>query len=112
MPHSRQRAIPTPTSPGSLAAYLDTVPVKPERNHRLSLTGRRSFVAFCRCDVEAEHHPAFVMLGHMAVSHPPAWIRHVEQDVNGLAGAHEDGVLPDEVRLDDLVTREDQEPPC
>ena len=33
----------------------------------------------------------------------------VEQDVDGLAGADEHRVLPDEVRLDNIVTRQDQE---
>src|SRR5437868_10665347 len=60
-----------------------------ERNHRLPLRGQKSFVAFCRCDVEAEHHPALVMLGDVAVRHPPARIRDVEQDVDGLASADE-----------------------
>src|ERR671937_3117401 len=61
-------------------------------------------------DVEAEHHPALVMLGDVAVSHPAPGIRDVEQDVDDLAGAHQHGVLPDEVRLDDVVAREDHEP--
>jgi RimK family alpha-L-glutamate ligase len=60
-------------------------------------------------DVEAEHHPALVMLGDVAMSHPAAGVRHVEEDVDGLAGAHEHRVLPDQVRLDDVVAREDQE---
>jgi hypothetical protein len=45
------------------------------------------------------------MLGDVAVRHPPARVGDVEQDVDGLAGADEDRVLPDEVRLDDLVAR-------
>src|SRR4051794_34556209 len=47
-------------------------------------------------DVEAEHHPALMVFGDVAVGHPPARVRHVEQDVDRLAGAHEHRVLPDE----------------
>ena len=49
------------------------------------------------------------MFGDVAVSHPAAGVGDVEQDVDGLAGPDEDRVLPDEVRLDDVVAREDQE---
>jgi hypothetical protein len=46
-------------------------------------------LAFCRGDVEAEHHPALVMLGDVAVGHPATRVRHVEQDLDRLAGAAE-----------------------
>ena len=36
-------------------------------------------------------------------------VGHVEQDVDGLAGAHEDGVLPDEVLLGGVRRGEDEE---
>src|ERR1044072_1953622 len=42
-----------------------------------------------RRDGEAEHHPALMVLGDVAVRHPPTRIRDVEQDVDGLAGANE-----------------------
>src|SRR5262249_36991932 len=54
---------------------------------------------------------ALVVLRDVAVGHPDARVRHVEEYVDGLAGADEHGVLPDEVRLRDAVTREDEEPP-
>ena len=46
----------------------------------------------------------------MAVRHPDARLGHVEQDVDGLAGPDEDGVLPDEVLLGSPVAREHDEP--
>ena len=49
--------------------------------------------------VEAEHHAALVVLGDVAVGHPAPGVGDVEQDVDGLAGADEHGVLPDQVRL-------------
>src|SRR5262245_8960925 len=61
-------------------------------------------------DVEAEHHPALVVLGDVTVRHPATGVRDVEQDVDGLPRAHEHCVLPDEVRLDDVVAREDHKP--
>ena len=35
----------------------------------------------------------------VAVSHPARGMRHVEQDVDGLAGAHQHRVVPDEILL-------------
>ena len=63
-----------------------------------------------RSDVEAEHHAALVMLGDVAVGHPTARVRDVEQDVDRLTGADEHGVLPGQVRFHDVVAREDHEP--
>lgn len=54
-------------------------------------------------DLEAEHHAALVVLGYVAMGHPQAGIGHVEEDIDRLAGRHQDGVLPDEVGLDDTV---------
>ena len=51
-------------------------------------------------DAEAEHHSALVVFGDVAVRHPETGVGHVEEDVDGFAGAHEDGVFPDEIRLD------------
>jgi hypothetical protein len=45
-----------------------------------------------------------VVLGNVAVRHPHTRVRHVEEDVDRLAGADEDGVLPDEIRLGDAVS--------
>jgi hypothetical protein len=39
-------------------------------------------------DDEAEHHAALVVLGDVAVSHPVTGVGDLEQDVDGLAGAH------------------------
>src|SRR5687768_2745395 len=64
-----------------------------------------------RLDVEAEHHPALVMLRDVAVRHPATGIADVEKDVNRLARADEHGVLPDEVRLGGTVTRKDEKAP-
>jgi hypothetical protein len=50
-----------------------------------------------------------VVLGDVAVRHPDAGIRHVEQDVHGLAGSKQHRVLPDEVGLGDAVAAEDEE---
>ena len=50
-----------------------------------------------------------MVLGDVAVRHPATRVRDVEQDVDGLAGADEDGVLPDEVGLRDAVAGEDDE---
>ncbi len=50
------------------------------------------------------------MLGDVAVRHPAARIRDVEQDVDGLASADEHRVLPDEVRLENIIARQDQKP--
>ncbi len=47
-----------------------------------------------------------MVLGDVAVRHPAARVRDVEQDVDGLAGADEHCVLPHEVRFDGVVARE------
>ena len=60
-------------------------------------------------DVEAEHHPALVVFGDVAVRHPQAGVGDVEQDVDGLAGANEHGVLPGQVGFGDPVSGEDEE---
>ena len=62
-------------------------------------------------DVEAEHHPALVMFGNVAMRHPTAWVGHVEEDVHRLACSDEHRVLPDEVRLLDAVSCKDEEAP-
>src|SRR3954471_22906238 len=60
-------------------------------------------------DVEAEHHPGLVVFGDVAVGHPAARVRDLEQDVDGLPGADQHRVLPDQVRLRLAVPREDEE---
>src|SRR5687768_9574552 len=55
-------------------------------------------------DAEAEHHSAFVMLCDVAVRHPATRIGHVEGDVDDLARPDEHRVLPDEVRLLDAIS--------
>jgi hypothetical protein len=40
-----------------------------------------------------------VVLGDVAVRHPPAGVGDVEEDVDGLASPHQHGVLPDGVLL-------------
>src|SRR5512133_4249796 len=59
--------------------------------------------------VEAEHHPALVVLGDVAVRHPRSGIGDVQEDVDGLSGADEHCVLPDQIALVDAVSRQDQE---
>src|SRR5687768_12329263 len=70
---------------------------------------RRASRASLFGDFEAEHHAALVVLRDVAVRHPDADVRHVEQDVDGLTRSDQDGVLPDEVRLRHVVAAEDQE---
>ena len=65
-----------------------------------------------RLDIEAEHHSALVMLGNVAVSHPSARIRDIEEDVDGFPGADENGVFPDEVRLIDAVAARTRKRPA
>jgi hypothetical protein len=55
---------------------------------------RRLQAAQLLVDNEAEHHAALVVLRYVAVSHPVAGIRDVEQDVDRLARPHEHRVLP------------------
>src|SRR4051794_1165050 len=87
----------------------------PDRLHALILpevkAGSTRVGRFPRRDVEGEHHPALVVLGDVAVRHPAAGVGDVEEDVDGLPGPDEYGVLPDEVRLDDFIAGEDQEAP-
>src|SRR5687768_3567766 len=61
------------------------------------------------CNVEREHHSHLGVLGDVAVGHPAAGVGDVEEDVDGLAGADEDGVLPDQVGLRLAVAGEDEE---
>jgi hypothetical protein len=51
-------------------------------------------------DAEAEHHSALVVFGDVAVRHPETGVGHVEEDVDGFACAHENGVFPDEIGLE------------
>jgi hypothetical protein len=84
-----------------LAAVLPCVPLPALRRRgpeRVEPPGSLPLVGL-RVDVEAEHHPALVVLCDMAVRHPHAGVRDVEQDVHRLASADEDGVLPDKVLL-------------
>src|SRR5918999_5440528 len=60
-------------------------------------------------DGEAEHHPALVVLGDVTVGHPETRVAHVQEHVDGLSGADEHRVLPDEIRLDGAVSAKDEE---
>src|SRR5919199_4806103 len=59
--------------------------------------------------LEAEHHPALGVFGDVAVRHPEPAIRDVQQDVHGLARAHEHGVLPYKVGLRLAIPGQDEE---
>jgi hypothetical protein len=59
-----------------------------------------------RVDVKDEHQAALVVLREVAVRHPAARVRDVEEDVDGLVRAHEHSIPPDEVRLGHAVARE------
>jgi hypothetical protein len=87
-------------------AYGEVTPIlAPFTPGRPPRAWRFASVAARRSDVEAEHHPALVVLGDVAVRHPTAGGRHVEQDVDGLAGSYE----PDEVLLRKVVAGEHDE---
>ena len=51
-----------------------------------------------------------MVLGDVAVGHPLPGVGHVQHDVDGLAGAHEDRVAPHQIGVGDAVAREDEEP--
>ena len=72
----------------------------------VAVTSRKAHALWI--DGEAEHHSAFVVLGDVTVRHPAAGLRDLQQNVDGLPGGDEHGVLPDEVRLDSAVAGEDQ----
>ena len=98
-PGASRRRRSAPSSPRAWRTPERRPPSRPPHTPPQSDLGTSSAVVVRRFDVEAEHHPALVMLGDMAVRHPDARLGHVEQDVDGLAGPDEDGVLPDEVLL-------------
>src|SRR4051794_10864001 len=75
----------------------------------VALRVSRSLARFLRVDVEAEHHSALVVFRDVAVRHPSAGVGDVQQQVYDLTRRHEDGVLPDEVRLGGSVAGEDEE---
>ena len=60
--------------------------------------------------VEAEHHPGLVVLGDVAVCHPPSGIAGVDEDVDDFAGADQDGVLPGQIGFRHAAAVEHQEP--
>src|ERR687896_161525 len=62
-----------------------------------------------RDDTEVEHHPALHVFRDMTVGHPQPRVGCVHEDVDGLAGAYQDGVFPHEVRLDYTIARQHQE---
>jgi hypothetical protein len=49
------------------------------------------------------------VLGDVTVRHPQTGVADVEQDVDGLAGAQQHGVLPHQIRLRFAVPGEDEE---
>src|SRR5690242_17574660 len=93
--------------------YCPSLPEAPTMHTLISPSLERSFRldawAVRRCNVEAEHHPALVMFGDMAVRHPHSGVGDVEEDVDGFAGSKKDGVLPDQVRFDHTVACEHDE---
>src|SRR5262249_56703166 len=96
-------------------------PERPRQAHRdlahprrLSLAAERygllvGPIGGLRVDREAGHHAALVVFGDVAVGHPDARVGHFEQDLDRLAGRHQDGVVPDEVGLDGSAAGGDQE---
>ena len=56
-----------------------------------------------------EHHAALQVLGDVAMHHPGPRVGHLYQEVHGLAGAHEHGVLPGQVLVANTVTAQHQE---
>src|SRR4051812_44487525 len=112
MSANRKVVVTVALSRGCTAASLSPSTLEPgtddlTRHHRRR-PGRSSSLARLR-HVEAEHHPALVVLGDVAVGHPPARVGDVEQDVDDLTGAHQDGVGPHQVGLDDVVAAEHEE---
>ncbi len=65
--------------------------------------------SFLLRDWEAEHHPALVVLGDVAVRHPQAGVGDVEEDVDRLAGTNQHGVLPHQVWISLSIARDDKE---
>src|SRR3954454_10386503 len=92
--------------------FAPVVDSKFVRSLLMSVTWRVSMVVIsCLLDDgETEHHSALVVLSDVAVSHPHAGVGDVEQDVDGLPGAKEHRVLPDEVGVRLAATCQDEEP--
>src|ERR1043166_6307634 len=59
---------------------------------------------------ERHDHARFEVLGDVAVRHPGAGVRHLQQNVGRAARRQQKGILPRQVRVPDSILREDQEP--
>src|SRR5918996_2505764 len=92
---------------------MPTSPPPEERRSRIGCRPLRSERPSMSCrswlHSEAKHHPALRMLSDVAVRHPQTWVRQVQEDVHRLAGAQENGVLPNQVVFSSTVPRQDQE---
>src|ERR1051326_3544228 len=58
---------------------------------------------------KCHHHAGFEVLGDVAVRHPRAGVRDLEQNVGGPADGQQKGILPRQVRVADAVFRQNQE---
>src|SRR3954467_10700322 len=86
--------------------------VYPARSAKATVQqGSLSGIVRCRGldGLEAEHHSTLIVLGDVAMRHPPPGVRDVQQDVDRLAGKHQHSVFPYEVVVDRVVGGEDKE---
>src|SRR5262245_2331671 len=75
----------------------------------LTSTGCRLPVAGSRLDLEHHAHSRFDVLRDVAMQHPLARIRQLEEHVGRETGRDEDGIFPHQVLVGDAVYRRHQE---
>src|SRR5437867_7922372 len=88
------------------AGAVEADSATPNRARLVCLSMGRGPPSVCR---ERHHHAGLEVLGDVAVRHPGAWVRHVQQNVGRAAGREQKGILPRQVRVADSILREDQE---
>src|SRR5437870_4132642 len=76
---------------------------------RNAVNGRMAPPGSTSIDGDRRHHAGLEMLGDVAMQHPAARVRQVEQQVHRRAGRHQHGVLPGQIIVRRAVHRQDQE---